>query len=184
MIDITFKTAKWVTDSDGTWLMLQVEEPNAAKHFCKVKKDKRYTAKIKEHYGNRSLDANAYLWVLCQKIAEKIISTRQQVYLEMIKRVGQFEIFPIRDDVVNTFIDRWNSFGLGFIAETKEGSKLDGYTRVIAYYGSSAYDKREMSVLINEAVFEAKEFGIETYTPEQLAALTERWGNAKENKGA
>ncbi len=184
MTEITFKTAKWSTDSDGTWLMLKVDESNAAKHFCKVKKDKRYIAKIKEYHAHRSLDANAYLWALCQKIAEKIVSTKERVYLEMIKRVGQFEIFPIRDDVVNTFIDRWNSFGLGFIAETKEGSKLDGYTRVIAYYGSSTYDKREISVLINEAVFEAKELGIETYTPEQLAALTERWGNAKANKGA
>ena len=40
-----------------------------------------------------------------------------------------------------------------------------------------------MAALINEVVFESKEQGIETYTPEQLAALTDRWTNEEENKG-
>ena len=55
-------------------------------------------------------------------------------------------------------------------------------TRVIVYYGSSTYDKKEMAALINEVVFEAKEQGIETYTPEQLAALTDRWKNEEKNE--
>ena len=33
-----------------------------------------------KHREKRSLDANAYLWVLCQKIAEKINSNKDNVY--------------------------------------------------------------------------------------------------------
>ena len=71
----------------------------------------------------------------------------------------------------------WETHGIGWICEEMGHSKLDGYTNVISYYGSSEYDTRQMSRLIDLIVMECKEQGIETMTPRELALLKEGWKN-------
>lgn len=44
------------------------------------------------------------------------------------------------------------------------------------YRGSHTYDTKEMSVLIDGTVADAKELGIETATPAEIAEMKERWG--------
>ena len=130
---------------------------------------------ISKQKKKRSLDSNSYLWTLCQKIAEVIQSTKELVYQKFIRDVGQFEIVPIKNEAVERWIEVWNSKGLGWFAEVMEDSKLPGYKKVISYYGSSVYDQREMSVLLDEVVRECKELGIETLPPDEIKALKESW---------
>ena len=54
-------------------------------------------------------------------------------------------------------------------------SKIEGCKNVTLYYGSSTYDTRQMSRLIDLVVQDCKEQGIETMTPFELDALKERW---------
>lgn len=184
MLNLTFGKAKWIADNDGTWLMLQCREVAAIKRFCAQKKDTVYTARIKEAGDRRSLDANAYLWVLCDKIAQVIGSTKELVYREAIRRVGVFEYCLLPDKALEGFIRQWEGGGLGNIAEVIDGSKVERCTRVRIYYGSSTYDKREMSRLIDEIVTEAKALGVETWPPDKLTVLLERWGNDEADEGA
>ena len=184
MTEFTFDKAKWSMDSEGTWLMLLCKEQTAAKQFCEQKKSRPYTARLKEDYGRRSLDANAYLWVLCDRIAQVIRSTKELVYREAIRRVGVFEYCLLPDKALDDFVRRWESGGLGNIAEPIEGSKVDNCTRVRIYYGSSCYDQKEMARLIDEVVMEAKELDIETYSQDKLSSLVERWSNDKTNQSA
>ena len=141
-----------------------------------LEKGKQLDVSIQQQKKLRSLDANAYCFVLCQKIAEVIGSTKELVYRKMIKDVGQFEILPIKNEAVAAWISRWESRGLGWMSEVMEPSKIDGYTKVISYYGSSVYDTREMSILINEIVSVCKELNIETATPAELARMMGEWG--------
>jgi hypothetical protein len=136
---------------------------------------KLLTVEITKQRKKRSLDSNAYLWTLCQKIAEVIHSTKELVYQKYIKEVGQFEIVPIKNEAVERWIEVWNSKGLGWFAEVMEDSKLPGYKKVISYYGSSVYDSREMSVLLDEVVRECKEFNIEVLPPAEIEALKNSW---------
>jgi hypothetical protein len=138
--------------------------------------DKLLAVNITQHRRRRSLDANSYCWVVCQKIAEVIRSTKEEVYRKAIRDVGQFEILPIRDDAVETWIRRWGDKGLGWFAEVMEESKLPGYTKVISYFGSSCYDTREMAILIDELVATAQELGIETLPPSEVDSLKNLWG--------
>ena len=138
-------------------------------------KGKILDIEIKQHRKKKSIDANSYCWVLCQKIAEVIGSTKELVYKHMIRTVGQFAIVPIREDAVETWITRWNGRGLGWHSEVMDDSKLEGYKKVISYYGSSVYLQNEMSVLINEIVNQCKELDIETATPSELKSLCEAW---------
>lgn len=131
---------------------------------------------IKQYRQNRSLDANSYAWVMMSKIAEAIQSTKEDVYRTFIKRVGQFEIIPIKDEAVDRWIRNWQANGVGWISESIGDSKIEGYTNVISYYGSSTYDSREMSILLNEIVRECKEMGIETRPDEEIKSLIESWG--------
>ena len=66
------------------------------------------------------------------------------------------------------------SNGIGYQTEIMP-SKLPNCTNVVAYYGSSTYDSKQMSALIDQLVYEAKALGIETRTPEQLAQMIGDW---------
>ena len=56
--------------------------------------------------------------------------------------------------------------------------------QIQAYFGSSQYDTKQMSRLIDGIVGECEDLGIETMTPGELAMLKEGWGNAQADKSA
>ena len=130
---------------------------------------------IKEHKNARSLDANAYMWVLLTKLQGVLEIPKEEIYREYIHRIGSSEIIPIKNEAVKRFCDAWHKNGLGWITETTK-SKLNGFTNVIAYYGSSSYDTSEMARLINEVVKDCKEQNIETRSDEEINSLLKQWG--------
>jgi len=141
-----------------------------------ISKGKELSVDIKQHRQKRSLDSNSYCWILCQKIAEVIHSTKELVYKKVIKDVGQFELMPIKNEAVERWQKVWNSKGMGWFSEVLEDSKLVGYKKIISYYGSSCYDNREMSILINELVTQCKELNIETMAPAEIERMNNIWG--------
>jgi hypothetical protein len=164
------------TESGQQLIMLALTAKTDISDLKAVIADKKLlTVEISQKKKKRSLDANALLWVLCQKIAEVIHSTKELVYQKFIKEVGQFEIVPIKAEAVERWIEVWNSKGLGWFAEVMEDSKLPGYKKVISYYGSSVYDQREMSVLLDEVVSQCKEMDIETLPPAEIQTLKDSW---------
>jgi hypothetical protein len=142
-----------------------------------VANGKELDVSIKKYIKPKSRDANSYCWVLCQKIGEVIKNTKEFVYQTKIRDVGQFEVFPIKDESVERWIENWNGKGLGWFAESLGDSKIKGYKNVISYFGSSVYNGKEMSVLLDEIGREAKELGIETITPSEKAQMLSEWGN-------
>lgn len=135
---------------------------------------------IRKKRKRRSLDANAYLWVLCDKIAQKLLSTKEEVYRKLIHDVGVFDYIAVVNKAVEKFVSNWQSKGIGWIAEVEE-SKLEGCKKVCVYYGSSTYDTKEMSRVIDEAVHYAKSMGIETMTPDEIEELKQKWGATAQN---
>ena len=162
-------------DGDAQIILTSTDRVDISKLKQVTADGKLLRVEIKQHRNRRSLDANAYCWVLCQRIAESIGQTPENVYREFIRRVGQFEFLPIKNEAVDRFIEIWQSKGIGWFAEKAWDSKLEGYTTVKAYYGSSVYDTREMSVLIDEIVSQCKEMDIETMPPAELEALKQQW---------
>lgn len=119
---------------------------------------KAYTITIERLKRKRSLNANNYMWQLCQKIAEKVGATKETVYRKNIREVGSFETVELISAGAARFIRSWEANGLGWVAEPM--SERGGYTTVIAYYGSSSYDTAEMIRLVEAVVDEAKALGI------------------------
>ena len=121
------------------------------------------------------------MWVLVSKIQEKLNIPKEDVYRDAIKNIGVYEVIPVKDEAVERFIEAWKHNGLGWVCETTK-SKLEGFTNVIAYYGSSTYNTKEMSRLVDLIVQECKQLNIETMTPEQLSVLKEEWGKDDSKK--
>ncbi len=123
--------------------------------------DKNKLYEIKSYRFKRGNKANSTLWYLCKKIADVVGNTKEDVYKDLIKRVGTFEIVSINSEAVNKFMNNWQLRGLGWLAE-RTGCFNDSYEEVVVYYGSSSYDSREMWILINELINEAQELDIDT----------------------
>ena len=171
-----FDRAKWSIDMDGAWLMLNIDSKEAARFCNEMKQGEKYTVEIKRHRKRRSLDANSYFWVLCGKLAAKLGLPKEEVYRSLIKDVGDnFVIVPIKNEAVDKWVENWQSKGLGWVCDIVGESKLDGYTNVISYYGSSTYDTKQMSTLISLTTEECRMQNIEVMTPQELSLLLEEW---------
>ncbi len=130
---------------------------------------------IKKFREKRSLDANAYAWVLMDRIASKLRIGKLDVYREAIRDIGGVsETVCVRDGAVEKLRAGWAKQGLGWQSDTMQ-SKIEGCTNVVLYFGSSTYDSKQMSDLIDRLISEAKELGIETDTPEQIARYKSEW---------
>ena len=90
----------------------------------------------------------------------------------MLRRYGQFTYIVVKPRAVDGVKKQWR--------ESEEVGEIDvngeKAVQMLCYYGSSTYDTREMSVLIDGVVSECKELDIETISPTELREMKERWG--------
>ena len=138
------------------------------------KQDKTKKYEVKEYKQKRSLDSNAYCWVLLGKLQDKLKISKEDIYKALIKEIGSYEVIPVKNDAVTRFRQAWSKNGLGWITETTK-SKLEGFTNVIAYYGSSSYNTEEMTRLIELIIQECRQLDIETKTKAEIDSLLENW---------
>lgn len=137
----------------------------------RLKTLKNFQLKLLNTEKKRSLDANAYMWVLLSKIAEVIHSNKDDVYIEMLSRYGVFTHIIVKKSVVDKVKSEWRTVReLGEInVNGSQGVQLQ------CYFGSSTYDSKEMATLIDGVVREAKELGIETLPPDELNRMKRDW---------
>ena len=139
-----------------------------------LQQDKTKKYEVKEYKEKRSLDANAYVWVLLGKLQDKLHIPKEEIYRDAIKNIGSYEVIPIKNEAVEKFRQAWSKKGLGWITETTK-SKLNGYTNVLAYYGSSIYDKKEMTRFIELIIQECEQLNIETKSEAEIDSLLKEW---------
>ena len=163
---------------EAGWLMVKPikEEMGKAMAIVRKMKPKAYDLTVKEHRKKRSLDANAYAWVLIGKLADAMRIPPTVVYNNAIQNIGgNYEVIPIREEAVEKFKEVWTKQGLGWPCVDMGPSKIQGYKNLRAYYGSSTYDTRQMSMLIDALIQDCKALDIETLSDEKLSAMMEGW---------
>lgn len=138
----------------------------------------------------RSLQANAYYWVLVAKIADAIGQSQSVVHNILLRRYGQLKLIagePVTTLVLDT--DEAEQETLEDDTEhLKPTSRLkqgkDG--RVWRFYlvlkGSSKYDTKEMATLIDGAISEAQEMGLETLPPWEIERMMEDYEKHRATK--
>lgn len=184
MHEVNFSKAEIWNTPNGNWLALNVDKnhlPTARRFVDGMSEGKPYTAQLKEYRAKRSLDANAYCWVLIGKLAEKTNVEKSEIYRMYIKEIGgNYEAVCVQEKAADALEKHWTANGLGWQVECID-SKLDGCVTMLMYYGSSQYDTAQMSRLIELIVQDCKPLGIETMTPREREEMLARWEDAQAN---
>lgn len=135
----------------------------------RLDKDTVYDVKIDKHREKRSLNANAYLWKLVTEIGDILNKSKEEVYLQMLIDYGQSEMVSILSEIdVKGYFKYYKLAGTSIL----NGKEFNHYK---IYKGSSEYDTKEMSILLNGVVQEAKNLGIKTKEDYELEKLIEEW---------
>ena len=132
--------------------------------------DKNKKFEVKEYHKKRSLNANAYAWALIGKIADVLRNSKDEIYLEMLKKYGQSEIVSVLSDI--------NVTGYFKYFEEIATVKLQGknFTHYKVFKGTSEYNTAEMAVFIDGVISEADELGIDTLHPDEVKKIKSLWG--------
>ena len=132
---------------------------------------KEYKVQVKKATKSRTLSQNDYMWVLIGEISKKLIIPKDEVYRRYIRDYGVYKPIPIKNEAVDDFVAKWEKAGLGWVCETARDSKINGYSLVLAYFGSSTYTTEEMGVLIEAIIRDCQDMGINTKSLEEILEL-------------
>jgi hypothetical protein len=134
----------------------------------------KLNVEAKKWRKKRSLDANGYLWVLLTEIANVISSSKEEVYEEMLQKYGylyqdedgEYITITLKSSVDVAKVDgHWKFY--------KSNGKFNAYLMI---KGTSEYDTKEMAHFLDMVIEEAKDLGIQTETPDEIAKMKALWG--------
>ena len=123
----------------------------------------------------RSLNANSYFHVLCDRLRQKLGVSMAAMKNDLITSYGQIDYIDGQAIIYKTNappekVQELEELHMKFLHRGEDGAY---WYRV--YRGSHTYDTKEMSMLIDGTIAEAKEQGIETKTPDEIARLMALW---------
>ena len=148
------------------------EEPNGIEDLG----DKDLKIRISKATNPRSLDANAYFHVLCDKLRQKLGISMARCKNELITSYGQIEYLDegapaaFKSNIPFETMREAETPHLKYVKMSEDGNYM-----YILYRGSHTYDSQEMHILLEGTIAECKEQGIETKTPDEIRRLEELW---------
>lgn len=146
-----------------------------------LKGEEKLTVTVKKYAKKRSLDANAYFHVLVNKIAAKVKSSDDEVKKNLVMSYGTLA----RDEDGNLIgatipagmsLDAFYPYTRNYKTVMVNGKECNCY---LFYKRTRDLDSKEMAHLIEGAIYEARNLGIETRTPEEIDSLINSWGGNK-----
>lgn len=153
--------------------------------------DKPLRIKAAQWREKRSLDSNAYYWVLLSKLAEDLRISKPRAHNIMLREYGQVELvdgsrcyvrIPDTEEAENDVMER-TVFHLRPTSQVVEGNDGINYRTYVVLMGSSRYDTAEMSHLLDGLIYECKVLGIETATPEELKRMKQLYDQNRREDG-
>lgn len=134
--------------------------------------DREKQFEVKPYHPKRSLNANNFCWHLCNEMANVLRTSKDEVYQEMLKRYGQCEVVSVLSDIdISRFVKYYEVIGTGHV-QGKE------FTHYRCFIGSSEYDSREMSILLDGIISEAELLGIETLPTTAIERMKALWNQS------
>lgn len=152
-------------------ITFSVNEQSSLNEIEKIKNLDKLSIEAKKYREKRSLDANALLWACLSEIAVALRTDKWDVYLMMLKRYGKYTYICVKPNVVESVKAQWR--------ECEEIGKINingqEAVQLLCYFGSSTYDTKEMSVLIDGVISEMEEMGIETPESREVKRAIEEY---------
>lgn len=150
------------------------EKEKALREVEEIKDVEKLDITAEKHRSKRSLDANAYFWVLCDKMAKRLGSDKWTIYLLQLSKYGVFADLQVKTQALEMLKEKFR-----YIEVLQEGEES---CTVRCYFGSSTYNTKEMSDLIHGTVSDAEALGIDTITPEELDRMLAIWKGSNNMK--
>jgi len=151
--------------------LVATDRQNVIYGFTSIKDLKELSVEIKKWREKRSLSANGLLWKMCYEIGCVINRSKDDVYESMIERYGVFTHIAVKENAVEMFKQQYK------LVREIGGCKVNGKDgiQLQCYFGSSNYDTKQFSHLLDGVLNEAKDLDIETITPQEKALLMENY---------
>lgn len=139
--------------------------------------DRDKVFEIKEHKEKRSNNANKLLWDCLGDIAVALRADKWDVYLMMLKRYGKYTYICAKPNAVEDIKKQWR--------ECEEIGEIDingqKAVQLLCYFGSSKYNTKEFSVLLDGVISEMKEMGLETPMSEDMQRALKQLERSQKN---
>lgn len=148
------------------------EEPNGIEEF----EYKDLKIKVGKQTNPRSLDANAYFHVLCDKLRQKMGISMAHMKNILITSYGQIEYIDDQALIykTNAPVEYMQELEEAHMKFMKKGD--DGAYWYKVYRGSHTYNSEEMHQLLEGTIQECLNVGgIEVRTPEEIRRTEELW---------
>ena len=140
--------------------------------------DKVLDIEVKVHREKRSTKANNLCWELCSQIGRAMYPplSKEDVYRDAIRAVGEYDQYYIKEEALDSFMETRKLLGVGWFAELIGEAPLRGWVEVFAYKGSSTYDTKAMSTLIDYLVDQAEQMELQiAYDLREIEQIKEDW---------
>ena len=159
------------SDNDSVILNLEIENENVVKEL-EQDKDRDYFITLEPYQEKRSNQANRYLWKLCELIAIKLHLTKDIVYL---MKLADYGVFADIDVQKKAYKDTMTLLKKQF-RYVQELSNNGTYYEIRCYIGSSFYNKKEMSRLLNGITQDAIDLGItDIWSVDEINMMLKAW---------
>lgn len=139
-------------------------------------KGKEFDCTIETHKERRSLNANDYSWVLQDKIAQVLNRKVDDIHAEMVLQYGVKHYYSIAKEALESAVRLFDYYEIK--GESAVGDKV--FVHIKAGVGTHLYNTQEMSKFLDGVVQEAKDLGIDTRTPKEIAEMKSLWKTGEE----
>lgn len=131
----------------------------------------KLSIEVKKFRQKRSLDANGLLWTCLGEMAQALHTDKWEVYLQMLKRYGKYTYICVKPNVVDAMKMQWRE------CEVVGNIDINGKEAVqmLCYFGSSTYDTKEFSVLLDGVISEMAEIGLQPPASKEIRRVLEQW---------
>lgn len=139
--------------------------------YTQLKEMAELSVEVKKYRKQRSINANAYMWKLLYEIGAVVNRSKDDIYIEMLERYGKFTHIIVKENAVDKFKLQWK-----YVKELGN-MEINGTKGVQfqCYFGSSTYDSKEFSVLLDGIINEAKDLDIETIDEKERKEMLESY---------
>lgn len=170
-------------DSRRMEMTVQCDRDDIGREWDALRKSEKLVFSVKEYKKKRSLDANAYYWLLVTKLAKVLNLSKPHLHNLLLRRYGQPEIIDgqmvflvLPDSESGTRkANEAETYHIRPTSQVKTGVDGKMYRTYVMLRGSSTYNTAEMSELIDGLVSECREQGIETLPEEELKRMMQMY---------
>lgn len=99
-IDIDYKTHKTKIS-----LLLDTKQLDIVEE---LKNEGKLNVGLKKYRKKRSLDSNAYAWTLLGELQNVLNVPKEEIYRDLIRNIGSYEIVPVKNEAVEKFRQAWS----------------------------------------------------------------------------